>query len=256
MASASESGCLRRPWATRGAQGTPACGSAAERGSQGVLSWPQPGRAKGTARRALSGFPWPLPGPPPADVVLLPRIALRKLRRERELSPASAAPVPPGTSGNWSSPVASTPKVPSPRHFGQRSSQQQPLEPGRNYAPPDSQDGHQVRVTLRGRAPSPCAQGGGRGRLCHLAELSLTAGPGGGGRSQGEVAWGRLSSVPGSAHSESLRTPDLQNSGRRPPPPARCLGKSWRRSQPRGREGSGRCPPGRLTAAAWPFCSR
>ncbi|XP_057574337.1 ectodysplasin-A isoform X8 [Hippopotamus amphibius kiboko] len=39
-------------------------------------------------------------------------------------------------------------------------------------------------------------------------------------------------------------------------PGSGCLGKSWCAPGPAAARRCGRCPPGGLTAAAWPFCSR
>ncbi|XP_070146390.1 ectodysplasin-A isoform X2 [Ovis canadensis] len=68
-----------------------------------------------------------------------------ELRRERGAESRFSGPGTPGTSGTLSSPGGLDPKGPITRHFGQRSPQQQPLEPGETTLPPDSQDGHQVR---------------------------------------------------------------------------------------------------------------
>lgn len=67
-----------------------------------------------------------------------------------------------------------------------------------------------------GRGPSPTGPWGG---LCHL-QPSCRAGPGSGQASRGEVAPGQVVLGPGLAHPDSLRTPGLGNSGRRPPPPS------------------------------------
>ncbi|KAI4554461.1 hypothetical protein MJG53_019760 [Ovis ammon polii x Ovis aries] len=69
-----------------------------------------------------------------------------ELRRERGAESRFSGPGTPGTSGTLSSPGGLDPKGPITRHFGQRSPQQQPLEPGETTLPPDSQDGHQQDI--------------------------------------------------------------------------------------------------------------
>ncbi|KAG5193693.1 hypothetical protein JEQ12_020054 [Ovis aries] len=69
-----------------------------------------------------------------------------ELRRERGAESRFSGPGTPGTSGTLSSPGGLDPKGPITRHFGQRSPQQQPLEPGETTLPPDSQDGHQMAL--------------------------------------------------------------------------------------------------------------
>lgn len=64
------------PWGS--AQGTPACSSAKGAGQPGLRL--SRGPCSGGRREqlpALPGFLWPLAGPPPADAVLLPRVAVR-----------------------------------------------------------------------------------------------------------------------------------------------------------------------------------
>lgn len=114
-----------------------------------------------------------------------------ELRRERGAESRFSGPGTPGTSGTLSSPGGLDPKGPITRHFGQRSPQQQPLEPGETTLPPDSQDGHQVSHSGGAGPPHHVRRAGAGEGLCHL-ELSSTAGPGRWWASQGEVAWGQV----------------------------------------------------------------
>lgn len=100
-----------------------------------------------------------------------------ELRRERGTESRLGGPGAPGTSGTLSSPGSLDPVGPITRHLGQPSFQQQPLEPGEDPLPPDSQDRHQVSH-LGGaaalEAPSPARLGGGLG-LRALGTLPLRA---------------------------------------------------------------------------------
>lgn len=114
-----------------------------------------------------------------------------ELRRERGTESRFGGPGAPGTSGTLSSPGSLDPVGPITRHLGQPSFQQQPLEPGEDPLPPDSQDRHQVSH-LGGaaalEAPSPAPLGGGLG-LRALGTATQSQVPGqelGVGRSAGE----------------------------------------------------------------------
>ncbi|XP_052027396.1 ectodysplasin-A isoform X2 [Apodemus sylvaticus] len=69
-----------------------------------------------------------------------------ELRRERGTESRLGGPGAPGTSGTLSSPGSLDPVGPITRHLGQPSFQQQPLEPGEDPLPPDSQDRHQMAL--------------------------------------------------------------------------------------------------------------
>ncbi|XP_076775240.1 ectodysplasin-A isoform X5 [Arvicanthis niloticus] len=69
-----------------------------------------------------------------------------ELRRERGTESRLGGPGAPGTSGTLSSPGSLDPVGPITRHLGQPSFQQQPLEPGEDPFPPDSQDRHQMAL--------------------------------------------------------------------------------------------------------------
>ncbi|XP_028739738.1 ectodysplasin-A isoform X2 [Peromyscus leucopus] len=69
-----------------------------------------------------------------------------ELRRERGTESRLSGPGAPGTSGTLSSPGNLDPVGPITRHLGQPSFQQQPLEPGDDPLPPDSQDRHQMAL--------------------------------------------------------------------------------------------------------------
>ncbi|XP_043315642.1 ectodysplasin-A-like [Cervus canadensis] len=114
-----------------------------------------------------------------------------ELRRERGAESRFSGPGTPGTSGTLSSPGGLDPDGPITRHFGQRSPQQQPLEPGETTLPPDSQDGHQVSHS-GGAGPLHHVRGAGAGGGLRHLEPSSTAGPGRWWASQGEVAWGQV----------------------------------------------------------------
>ncbi|KAI5125594.1 Ectodysplasin-A [Manis pentadactyla] len=66
-----------------------------------------------------------------------------ELRRERGAESRLGGPGTPGTYGTLSNPGGLDPDGSITRHFGQQSSQQQPLVPGETTLPTDSQDGHQ-----------------------------------------------------------------------------------------------------------------
>ncbi|XP_035306075.1 ectodysplasin-A isoform X4 [Cricetulus griseus] len=69
-----------------------------------------------------------------------------ELRRERGTESRLSGPGAPGTSGTLSSPGSLDPVGPITRHLGQPPFQQQPLEPGEDPLPPDSQDRHQMAL--------------------------------------------------------------------------------------------------------------
>ncbi|GAB1302997.1 EDA-A5 isoform [Apodemus speciosus] len=69
-----------------------------------------------------------------------------ELRRERGTESRLGGPGAPGTSGTLSSSGSLDPVGPITRHLGQPSFQQQPLEPGEDPLPPDSQDRHQMAL--------------------------------------------------------------------------------------------------------------
>ncbi|XP_073084261.1 ectodysplasin-A isoform X11 [Manis javanica] len=72
-----------------------------------------------------------------------------ELRRERGAESRLGGPGTPGTYGTLSNPGGLDPDGSITRHFGQQSSQQQPLVPGETTLPTDSQDGHQVTKCRR-----------------------------------------------------------------------------------------------------------
>lgn len=95
-----------------------------------------------------------------------------ELRRERGAESRLGGPGTPGTYGTLSNPGGLDPDGSITRHFGQQSSQQQPLVPGETTLPTDSQDGHQVSHLVgaaaaaarppplwAGRGPSPQGPG-------------------------------------------------------------------------------------------------
>lgn len=173
-----------------------------------------------------------------------------ELRRERGTESRLGGPGAPGTSGTLSSPGSLDPVGPITRHLGQPSFQQQPLEPGEDPLPPDSQDRHQVSH-LGGaaalEAPSPARLGGGLG-LRALGTLPLRA------KFQGR-SWewagvlGRscpgqvvLHSWLGSSRPSRVRGVGKPSLHAPPPGGVGCFAKSWPASHPSGRGGACAAP--------------
>lgn len=151
-----------------------------------------------------------------------------ELRRERGTESRLGGPGAPGTSGTLSSPGSLDPVGPITRHLGQPSFQQQPLEPGEDPLPPDSQDRHQVSH-LGGaaalEAPSPARLGGGLGLRAQGTlplRAKFQAGAGSGPECWGEVVQGRLSSVPSLAHPDPLGSRGVGKPSLHAPPPGGC----------------------------------